>query len=552
VVGLLDQTVGTLRPTLRLLMLAVGFVLLIACANVAHLLLARAAARQKEIAIRCTLGAGSGRVLRQLLAESLLLAAMGGVSGVALAAWGLRALTLLHPANLPRLDEVRVDERVLAFTFALSMLTGLLFGLVPALRAARPDLTDALKDSRREGSQGRGHRRFHNVLVTAEVAFAVLLLAGAGLLLRSFQRIGSVHPGFDPHNVLTMRVELPMPGPDAPPGAQRPKEAVFWQTLLARLRALPGVESAGLVSQLPLSGQNNDTLFTIDGRPPVAPAERPDADDRQVSNGYFQALRIPLLKGRFFIDESGADEGAGEVIISRSLEHRYFSGENPLGQHMAIDFGVPYRCEIVGVVGDVLHRSLTGRPGPTMYVRYYGSLRETVVIRARAGTPGLALAAQREVQALDASVPVFDVHTMDGLAEDSVGPQRFRTVLLAAFASLALLLAAAGIFGVMSYSVSLRTHELGVRASLGAGRAELMQAVVGRSMMWALAGAVIGLGAALGLGRWMADMLFEVSPTDPVSLFAGSALLVAVALLASYLPARRASRVDPAAALRGE
>ncbi len=554
VVGLLDQTVGTLRPTLRLLMIAVGFVLLIACANVAHLLLARAAARQKEIAIRCSLGAGAGRVLRQMLAESLLLAAMGGALGILLAAWGLRVLMLPHPANLPRLDEVRLDARVLAFTVGLSVVTGLLFGLVPALRAARPNLTEALKDSRRGGSAGGGHHRLHNVLVTVEAAFAVVLLAGAGLLLRSFQRLENVNPGFDTRNVLAMRVELPMPGPasGAAQDSLNRKEAAFWQVLLQRLQALPGVESVGLVSQLPLSGQMNDTWFTIDGRPPVAPSARPDADDRQVSNGYFAAMRIPLLKGRFFSNESGPDGGSGEAIISRSLAETYFPGQNPLGEHMSIDFGVTYHCQIVGVVGDVLHGSLAGTPGPTVYIRYNGSLRETVVIRARGNVLGLALAAKREVQALDASVPVFDVHTMDSLVRDSMGPQRFRTVLLGVFAGLALLLAAAGIYGVMSYSVSLRTYELGIRAALGAGRAELMRAVVGRGMLWALAGIAIGLAAALGMGRLMADMLFGVRPTDSVSLIAGPALLAGVAFLASYLPARRAARVDPVIALRNE
>jgi putative ABC transport system permease protein len=554
VVSLLEQTVGTLRPTLRLLMIAVCFVLLIAAANVAHLLLARAAARQKEIAIRCSLGAGAGRVLRQLLAESLLLAAMGGALGIALAAWGLRALMLLHPANVPRLDEVHVDGRVLAFTAALSMVTGLLFGIVPALRAARPNLTEALKDSGRGGSAGRGHHRFHNALVTAEVAFAVVLLAGAGLLLRSFQRLESVNPGFDARDVLAMRVELPMlPATDASQGSPGHQERAFFRALLERLRTLPGVESAGLVSELPLSGQMSDTAFTIDGRAPVPPSARLYADDREASTGYFQAMRIPLLEGRYF-DERDSETGAKEVLISRSFAKAQFPGQNPLGQHLVIDHGFPLHAEIVGVVGDVLHGSLADRPSPTMYVSYAQSvgLRPSVVIRARANILGLALAAKREVQALDAGVPVFDVHTMDGLVQDSVGPQRFRTVLLAVFAGLALLLAAAGIYGVMSYSVSLRTHELGIRAALGAGRAELMKAVVGRSMMWALAGVAIGLGAALCVGRLMADMLFGVLPTDSVSLIAGSALLAAVALLASYLPARRATRVDPVIALRSE
>jgi putative ABC transport system permease protein len=549
VVGLLDRTVGTLRPTLRLLMAAVCVVLLIACANVAHLLLARAAARQKEIAIRSSLGASTGRVLRQLLAESLLLAAMGGLLGCVLAGWELRALTLLHPANLPRLDEARLSGRVFAFTAGLSMVTGLLFGLIPALRAARPNLTEALKGSRSGGSAGRGHQRFHNALVAAEVAFAVVLLAGAALLLRSLQRLENVNPGFDSRNVLTMRVELPMsPAADASEHSASQREGRFFKALAARLEALPGVESAGFVSELPLSGQGNDRWFTIDGRPPLPINARPNAEDRAASTGYFHAMHIPLLKGRYFREDAA---GVHEVLISRSLAETYFPGQDPLGQRLAIDHGFPFHCEIVGVVGDVLHRSLAEKPHPTMYTQEPG-LRSVVVIRARANILGMALAARKEVQALDAAVPVFDVHSMGDLVSDSVGPQRFRTVLLGVFAALALLLAAAGIYGVMSYSVSLRTHELGIRAALGASRADLMKAVVGRSMFWTLAGVAIGLAAALGLGRLIQGMLFEVRPADSVSFLAVPAILASVAFLASYLPARRATRVDAIVALRYE
>ena len=549
VVGLLDRTVGALRPTLRLLMAAVCFVLLIACANVAHLLLARAAARQKEIAIRCSLGASTGRVLRQLLAESLLLAAMGGLLGCVLAVWELRALTLLHPANLPRLDEVRLSARVFAFTAGLSMVTGLLFGLIPARRAARPNLTEALKSSRQGGSAGRGHQRFHNALVAAEVAFAVVLLAGAALLLRSLQRLENVNPGFDTRNVLTMRVELPMsPAADASEHRAAPREHEFFRELAARLQALPGVESAGLVSELPLSGQGNGRWFTIDGHPPLSVDARPTAEDRAASTGYFRAMHIPLLKGRYLREDAA---GGHEVLVSRSFADTYFPGQDPLGQRLAIDHGHPFHCEIVGVVGDVLHRSLAENPRPTLYTREAG-LRSVVVIRARASILGMALAAKKQVQALDAGVPVFDVHSLGDLVSDSVGPQRFRTVLLGVFAALALLLAAAGIYGVMSYSVSLRTHELGIRAALGASRADLMKAVVGRSMFWTLAGVAIGLAAALGLGRLIQGMLFEVRPADSVSFLAVPAILAAVGFLASYLPARRATRVDAAVALRCE
>jgi putative ABC transport system permease protein len=544
-VPLLDRMVGDLRPTLNLLTIAVVFVLLIACANVAHLLLARAAARQKEIAIRTSLGASAGRVLRQLLTESVLLSVLGGALGVLLAWWGLKILMALDPANVPRLDEVRLNGLVLAFTAALSILTGVLFGLLPALRASRPHLAGMLKEGAYGGSAGRAHRSFHNALAIAEVAIAVVLLSGAGLTIRSFQKLANVNPGFNPAHVLTARIQLPRWAPY--------DESAFFGPLLDRLKALPGVESVGLISYLPLSGQNNETWFTIEGRPPISPSERPYVDIRAVSADYFQTMGIPLIQGRYF---SATDnmQSAKVATVSRSLAEKFFPHQNPVGQHLNIDLGFPFPCEIVGVVGDVLHRSLAESGQPVNYVPYAqrrGGV-SNIAIRGRTDALALASAVKRQVRALDGDVPVFDVRTMDTLVSDSIGQSRFRTLLLVVFATVALILAAAGIYGVTSYAVTLRTHELGIRVALGAGRKELTRLVVGQGMWLALAGVAIGLAVAAGLARLVASMLFEVAPTDPVSFAAAPAILGAVVFLANYIPARRAARVDAMVALRHE
>ena len=544
VAGLLDQMAGSLRPTLTMLMAAVGFVLLLACVNVAHLLAARASARRSEIAIRSSLGAGSGRVLRQLLTESVLLGLLGGALGAVLAVWGLKALIAMHPAGLVRLDEVRLDGRVLAFTAALSIITGVLFGLAPAVRASGADLTEAL----RHGGRGGTQHRFHNALVAAEVCLAVVLLSGAGLMIRSFARLANVDPGFNPRGVLAVRIALPMS-----PGRGIYWENGFYRPLLARLKALPGVEHAGLVSELPLEGRFTQTAFTIEGRPEAAPNERPTADDRRVSPDYFATMGIPLLEGRWFTDRDD-ERRPGVVMISRSFAARFFPGQNPLGQHLAMDHGYVFRAEIVGVVGDVRHRSMAGPAFPTMYVPYTQApgLRASLVVRGRGDVLATLGMVKREVEALDATVPVFGMHTMDELVSDSVGQPRFRMVLLGLFAGIALLLAAAGIYGVMSYSVTIRMHELGIRAALGARRGDLMKAVVGRGMVWALGGMAVGLTAALGLARLIASMLYEVGPGDPVSFVVVAAVLGAVAFAASYVPARRATKVDAMVALRYE
>ncbi len=549
VVRLLDEMVGDLRPTLVVLMIAVGFVLLISCANVAHLLLARASARQREIAIRASLGASTARVMRQLLTESVLLGLTGGALGVILAIWGLRALRGLHATSIPRLDQVHLDGTVLAFTAAVSILTGILFGIIPAFRAARPQLAETLKAGGHGASAGRSHHRFHSALVMAEVAIAVVLLAGAGLMLRSFQTLQDVDPGFRAGGVLAMQISLP--------GQQHGKvgqpEVNFFRSLVERVKALPGVTDAGLVSELPLSGQNNDTVFTIEGRPAVPASERPNADQRVVTADYFKTMAIPLVRGRYFT-EADNENTAKVAIIDQRLAEKFFPNQNPLGQHLTIDVGQPFAAEIVGVVGSVHHRALAEGPYQEMYMLVSQNPigHANIVVRGGGDVLALVNAVKQQVQALNRDIPIYGVQTMNALVSDSVGRPRFRTLLLGVFAMVALILAAAGIYGVMSYSVSLRTHELGIRMALGAARRDITRMVVGRGMLLVLCGIAIGLAASFGLARFISSMLFKIQPTDPVSFIAVALVLAAVAFLANYLPARRATKVDAMVALRWE
>ena len=544
------KLVGDMRPTLTVLMIAVGFVLLIACANVAHLLLARATARHREIAVRSSLGASSGRLMRQLLTESVLLGLLGGAFGVLLAIVGLRALISMHPANIPRLDQVHLDIRALAFTALVSILTGMIFGLAPARRASKVELTETLKEGGRGASPGRRRQRLHHLLVSAEVAFSLVLLIGAGLMIRSFARLASVKPGFEPDRVLSLQVSLPRFGSSQNDQA---RGAVFFGQLLDRLRAVPGVEYAGLISELPLSGQENDTYFTIEGRPPVTPTDRPDEDARVTSTDYFRAMGIPLIEGRYFSDSDNKN-AARVAIISRSFASQYFPKQNPIGQHLNIDFGMQFRCEIVGIVGDVHHHAMATALDPIMYVPYAQTVLSSsnVVIRSRAPRLALLSEIKRQVQALNNDIPLYGVHTMDELVSDSVAQPRFRTLLLGTFAAIALILAAAGIYGVMSYSVTQRTHEIGVRMALGAQGRDVVRLVVGEGLLWMLGGVAVGLAASFALARLIASLLYQVSPIDPLSFVAVPMVLAAVALAANYIPARRATKVDPTVALRYE
>ena len=545
-VPLEEQVVGGVRTSLWVLLGAVGFVLLIACANVSNLTLARVAGRRRELALRTALGASRWRVVRQQLAESVLLSLAGGASGLLLAVWGVDVLAALGADDIPRSSEIGVDGPVLAFTAALSVLTGLAFGLLPALRASRPNLNEVLKDAGR-GTSGPGRGRVRSALVVAEIALSLTLLVGAGLLVKSFVGLRSVNPGFDSANILTLRINL------ARARYAKPEQAAaFFGELQRRVAGLPGVEAAGMVSELPLSGQPNDMYFSVAGRPPQTADQKVTADYRRVNQDYFRAMRIPVLRGRDFTEQEVAGS-AQVVVINETLARNFFPDEDPLGRRLVIDFGKQEEFEIVGVVGDVRHRALDGEVYQMMYVPSLRVGGTNLVVRTSSADPlSLATAVRGEVSAVDRDQPVSGVRTMEEVVSGSVAQQRFRTLLLAAFAGVALLLAGVGIYGVISYSVTHRTHEIGIRMALGAKAADILKMVVGHGMALALAGIAVGLLAALALTRVLSSLLFGVTATDAMTFATVSLLIAAVALLACLLPARRATKVDPMIALRYE
>jgi putative ABC transport system permease protein len=543
-VSLREQLVGNTRPTLFILFGAVGFVLLIACANVANLLLVRAAGRQKEIAVRTALGAGRWRIVRQMITESVLLSLAGGALGTLLAFWGVELLVALSAESLPSTAQVRIDATVLGFTLLVSVLTGVLFGLAPAVRTMKLNLSESLKEGGRGGSEGAHRNRTRSVLVVLESAVAVVLLIGAGLLVRSLWLLQDTSPGFDARNVLTMGVNLPGEKYDAPE-----KSARFFSELESRVGGLPGVEAVGLVSELPLSGQLNDMPYTVEGRPPVSIDQAYDDDFRRVNTNYFKAVGIPFLRGRNFTEQE-VREGAKVVIISDLLARQVFPDEEPLGKRLIMALGNT-AFEIIGIVGDIRHRALESNPAAAMYMpAYEGSMN--VVIRSKGDPVSLAAAVRKEVLQIDPNQPVADVRTMEQWLERAVAGPRYRTTLLGLFALVALALASTGIYGVMSYSVSQRTHEIGVRMALGARRLDVMRLVVRQGMTLVIVGVALGLAGAFALTRLMASLLFGVTAKDPFTFVAVSALLTLVAFVACYLPARRATKVDPLVALRYE
>jgi putative ABC transport system permease protein len=540
-----ERLVGNIRLTLLTLLGAVGCVLLIACANVANLLLARASARGQEIAVRSALGASRWRVVRQLLTESLTLAVVGASGGMLLAKWGVNLLVALSADYLPRADEVRINETVFGFTLAVALLTGLLFGLAPALQSSRLDLTEALKEGARSAGSGARRHRTLNLLVVGEVAMAMVLLIGAGLLVNSFIRLQQVSPGFDEKNLLTARIDVPNPY------GQPEKKQQFFEQLQQRVAALPGVEAVGLVTELPLANQSANFKFKIEGRPESAPGQNPDADIRNVNHDYFRAMRIPLLRGRHFT-EADVRDGAKVLLISDELAQLYFAGEDPLGQRLLTGPLSRESFEIIGVVGDVRHRGLASELRQTIY---FPSLRlgyANLVIRTANDPVSLAAAVRREVAAIDPNQPVADIKTMDRWVSESVAQPRFRTLLLGMFSGAALLLAMVGIYGVMSYAVSRRIHELGLRMALGARAGDVLRLVIRQGMKLAGAGVAIGLAGAFALTRLIKDLLFGVQATDPLTFATIALLLTGVAMLACYLPARRATKIDPMVALRHE
>jgi putative ABC transport system permease protein len=552
-----EALVAPIRQGVLVLFAAVGFVLLIGCVNVANLLLAKGAARQREIAVRASLGAGRGRLIRQLLTESVVLAVIGGGLGLLLTIWLLRLLSAVLPFfALMATAPLSVDVRVLLFALALSLATGLLFGLVPAYRASKPDLHETLKEAGRSSTGGSGSHRLRGALVVAEVGLSLVLLISAGLMMRSLISLQQVKPGFRPENVLTMRLILPQ---SRYPTGERVR--MFYRQMLEKVEALPGVRAAGLSGSLPLQGWSFGMPFEIEGHPPMVPAERPAAHFQMVSHGYFRTLGISLLKGREF-SERDSETSPRVALVNETFVRRFLPKEEALGKRVRVEtlisgqqqLGPPVAWEIVGVIRDVKVSTLRSDGEPEIYVPCMQSTWPGCVLSVRTATEpmSMAQAVRAAVQSVDKDQPVTAVRTMEQIVSESVSGPRIRAYLIGAFAGIALVLAGMGIYGVISYAVAQRTHELGIRMALGARRGDLLRMVVGQGMLLTLIGLAIGLAGAFALTRLLSGLLFGVTATDPATFAGVSAVLAAVALAACYIPARRAARVDPMVALRYE
>jgi putative ABC transport system permease protein len=550
VVPLRDQLVGEVRPALLILLGAVAFVLLIACANLANLLLAKTLAKSKEIAIRTALGASRIRVLRQVLSETIVLALLGGTFGLLLAHIGIVSIVSFLSAKLPRAGEIGLDGKVLGFTFAMSIVTGVLAGLAPAWRLTKSNVNEQLKQGSGRTGSDQGGNRTRSALVVAEIALSLTLLISAGLMVRSLWRLRNVDPGFDPHNLLTLTLDLP-PVKYAEPTQQRG----FVDEVLRRVRVLPGVDSAGAIDALPLSGNGSTQPIAVEGRPSVEMSEQPEVAVRTITPGYIHATRVAMLKGRDFSEADAADKPAA-ILVSESLAERFWPNENPIGKHLTLSFFPGRSREVVGVVGDVKQDGLdvTERIA-TLYVPLAQTPNHrglSLVVRTGSNRVNLVSAVTDAVHQVDGEEPVVDVMTMDEILSGSVAQQRFNMLLLAAFAGLALFLAAVGIYGVLSYAVKRRLQEIGIRMALGAARGDVLRMILGQGLRLAFMGVCIGLVASLGLTRFLTSQLFEVKASDPLTLTGVSLLLVVVALAACYLPARRATKVEPTVALRYE
>jgi putative ABC transport system permease protein len=547
-VGLHEQVVGNVRPALLVLLGAVAFVLLIACANVANLLLDRAVVREREISIRSALGAGRGRIIRQLLTESLLLSLAAGALGLVLAVWGLDVLVALSPQDIPRLDQIRIDGRVLAFTMLVSLLTGFVFGLAPALQASKPDLNESLKEGGRGSTGGIHGTRVRNLLVVSEIALSLVLLIGAGLMIRSFQRLQEFNLGFNPDRLLTLNVRLA-----GSQYSQPERVTSFFDQLLQRIESLPGVESAGAVSSVFLSKTPNSTTFSLEGRPDPPPAEDIEVPYDSISPNYFRVMGIPLLKGREF-DHRDAQAAPGVVIINDTFARMYFPDEDPVGKRFKYRGDDNPWLTIVGVVGDMRRTGFDSEVRPETFLPHTqnpsGGL--TILVRASTDPASLVGAIRSQVSEIDPNQAIYGVKTMDQWLGEMISQRRFNMLLLAIFAGVALVLAAVGIYGVISYSVTQRTHEIGVRIALGAARRDVMRLVVGQAARLAVIGLGAGLVTAFALTRLMTSLLYGVSATDPLTFAVIPFVLAAIAMLSSYIPARRAAKVDPMIALRYE
>jgi predicted permease len=550
-----DHEIGDVRPALLVLLGAVGFVLLIACANVANLQLARAALREKEVAIRVALGARRWRLAKLLLTESSALALAGGVAGLLLAAWAIRLIRRFAPENIPHLQLAHLNLRVLLFTLVVSLLTGIFFGLAPVLAAFRVSLNNTLKEGGAQYGSGTGTRRAQKVLMVAEIALSFVLFIGAALLVKSFHQLTAIRPGFDPHGVLTANVALPLDQYQTPD-----QQRAFFELLVPQLRALPGVASAAATATVPLRGDTQMiSMIQVEGQPAISPlmANVPTARVNSVTPGYFSALHIPLIEGRLLDERDGVD-APKSVVVNQAFVRHFFEKENPIGKRFTAKFSPgpedPPNWTIVGVINDTKQRGLAAEVTPevTAATSQWPRFMMTLVLRTSGDPASLVSAVRQQVSSLDKNIPVYAVQTMDDLFSAEVASQRFNASALAGFAGFAVLLAAVGIYGVVAYAVSQRTREMGVRIALGAGRGNVLRMILNQGFRLALIGVGLGLAASFALTRLMTGLLFGVKPSDPQTFILVTAALLAVALAACWIPAQRATRVDPVVALRHE
>ena len=548
VYGLQEQVVGGMRPALLILIGAVALVLLIACANLTTMLLARGGSREREMAIRVALGASPLRLLRFLLIESMLLSVIGGVAGIVMAIWGLDVLAAVGAKTVPRLREVNLDATVLSLTFVISVATGVLFGIAPALASAKPELTEALKEGGRGASSGVRRNQLRNTLVVSEIALALVLLIGAGLLMKSFVHLQNVNPGFNPKNVTTAELSLPLLK------YPRGKPVIdFYAEVLRQVQTLPGVQTAAFTNVLPLSGSNTDNSFHIEGRNEMQTKVFPDEEVRSITPDYFRVLQTSLLRGRFFTEADNAD-APGVVIVNQVMAKKYWPGEDAIGKRINFGDADPNNIKwftIVGVVADIHHQGLDVDPKPEFYLPHPQRAYRGMILTVRSAQDPRALipTLRKEIGAIDPDQPLANVRTLETVASESIAPRRMSVVLLGAFAGIALLLAAVGIYGVISYLVVQRTHEIGVRMALGAQRQDVLRMVVGHALKLVGIGALIGLVLAFLSTRALAALLYSVSAFDLTTFLFVTITLAGVALLASYIPALRATRADPMIAL---
>jgi predicted permease len=543
--------VGDVRKPLYVILAAVALVLLVACANVANLMLVRATAREGEMAIRTALGAGRGRLTRQLITESVILSILGGAGGVLLAQWGMKVLLGMAPDWLPRIDTVRIDAITLVVTASISLVIGLVFGILPAFQSGARDLTTSLRAGGRGALQHHGANRVKRLIVVTEVALSVLLLSGAGLLIRSFQHLMAIDPGFRPEGVLTMKLRLP---PRAYDDAAKLRQ--FESTLESRLRALPGVRASALSSSAPLDGSSFVLTYTVRGRAPIRPSDEPAANIRLITPEYFNVIGTPLVSGRpFSSDDRG---GAPQVaIVNRAFVQKQFPNESPIGKYVELGWsidGVRQGGQIVGVVGDTRDDALKEESSPTVYVPLAQIPVEGITISVRSAGPPVSLvpSVRNAVREIDRTIPVFSIQTLEDRIRTAVGPERFYATVLGIFAGVALVLAAIGLYGVIAYAVGQRTHELGVRVALGATGGRITGMVIREGLVITILGAVVGITSAAAASKYLASLLYNVKPSDPMVFGTVTIALLLVSAIASYLPARRAAKIDPLVAMRGE